>query len=88
MEMNVEKTTVKRQPSAVQLMIPQKQLENVDYFKYVGRMITDDAKCILKIKRSIAMAKALFNNKKILSTSNLLKFKEEISKVLHLYVWR
>jgi len=37
MEMNVEKTKVmriSRQPLAVKIIIDQKQLENVEYFKY------------------------------------------------------
>jgi hypothetical protein len=45
-------------------MIDQKQLENVEYFKYLGSMITKDATCTCEIKYSIAMAKAAFNNKK------------------------
>jgi hypothetical protein len=43
MEMNVEKTKIKRisgQPSPVQIMIDQKQPENVEYFNYLGSMIT------------------------------------------------
>ena len=36
MEMNVEKTNVMRQPSPVTIMIYQKQLENVECFKYLG----------------------------------------------------
>jgi len=42
MEMNVEKTKVIRipgQPSPVTIMIDQKQLENVECFKYLGSMI-------------------------------------------------
>ena len=41
MEMNVEKIKVKRisrQPSPVPIMIDQKQLENVECFKYFGRL--------------------------------------------------
>jgi hypothetical protein len=37
MEINVEKTTVMRiwrQPSAMQIMVDQKQTESVEYFKY------------------------------------------------------
>jgi hypothetical protein len=48
MEMNVEKTKVmriSRQPSAMEIMIDQKQLENVEYFNYLGSMITNDARC-------------------------------------------
>ena len=44
--MNVEKTKVvriSRHPSPVQ-MIDQEQLENVEYFNYLGIMITTDAR--------------------------------------------
>jgi hypothetical protein len=47
MEMNVEKTKVmkiSREPSRVQIMIGGTQLENVEYFNYLGRMITDGAR--------------------------------------------
>ena len=49
----------------------QKQLENVEYFNYLGSMITNDARCTREIKSRIAMAKAAFNNKKTLFTSKL-----------------
>jgi hypothetical protein len=50
MEMNVEKTKVmriSRQPFPVKLMIDQKQLENVESFKYLGSMLTNDGKIYL-----------------------------------------
>jgi hypothetical protein len=74
MEMNVERTkamTIPRQPSAMQIMIDQKQLENVEYFSCLGSMITNDARCTRKIKSRIAMEKAAFNTKKALFTSKL-----------------
>jgi hypothetical protein len=74
MEMNVEKTKVmriSRQASPVQIMIDQKQLENVEYLNYLGSMITNDARCTHEIKTRIAMAKASFNKKKTLFTSKL-----------------
>ena len=43
MEMNVEKAKVmriSRQPFPVKIMIDQKQLENVESFKYLGSMLT------------------------------------------------
>ena len=46
-EMNVEKTKVmriSRQPSPVKIMIDQKQLENVECFKYLGSMLTNDGR--------------------------------------------
>ena len=42
-EMKVEKTKVmriSRHPSPVTIMIERKQLENVEYFKYFGSMLT------------------------------------------------
>ena len=45
MEMNVEKTKVmriSRQSSPVTIMIDQKQLENVECFKYLGSILKND----------------------------------------------
>jgi hypothetical protein len=88
MEMNVEKTRVLRipwQPSSIRIMTDQKQLENVEYFNYLGTMITNDARCIHEIKSRIDIAKATFTKLKTLFTSKLdLKLKEENIKVLHL----
>ena len=47
MEMNVKKTKVmriSRQSSPVTIMIDQKQLENVECFKYLGSILTDDGR--------------------------------------------
>jgi hypothetical protein len=52
-EINVEKTKViriSRQPSTVTIMIDQKQLENVEYFKYLGSILTNDGRCTCEIK--------------------------------------
>jgi hypothetical protein len=71
--MNMKKTKVmriSRQAAAMKIMIDQKQLENVEYFNYLGSMITSDARCTREIKFRIAMAKAAFN-RKTLFTSNL-----------------
>ena len=93
MEMNVEKIKVmriSRQPSPVTIMIDQKQLENVECFKYLGSILTNDGRCTCEIRSRIAMAKAAFNKKKTLFTSKLEKFEEETSKMLHLehgFVW-
>jgi len=45
MEINVEKSKVlriSRSPSPIQIMIDQKQMENVEYFNYYGSMVTND----------------------------------------------
>ena len=70
MEMNVEKRKViriSRQPSPLEIMIDQKQSENVEYFNSVCSMITNDARHTFEIKSRIAMTKAAFKKKKTIS---------------------
>jgi hypothetical protein len=52
-------------------MIDQKQLENVESFKYLGSMLTNDGRCTCEIKSRNAMAKAVFNKKRALFTNKL-----------------
>jgi hypothetical protein len=46
-ELGIKIKTMKnsRQPSTVQNKIEQKHKENVEYFNYLGSMITSDARC-------------------------------------------
>ena len=74
MEMKVGKCKVmriSRKPTPLYVMIDQKQLKNVEYFKHFGRIMTKDTKCTREIKSSIARVKAEFNRKKTLFTSKL-----------------
>jgi hypothetical protein len=76
---------ISRQPSPVKIMIDQKQLENVDFFKYLGSILTNDGRCTCEIKCRIAMAKAVFNKKSALFTSTLdLELRKKLVKC---YVW-
>ena len=59
-------TRISRQPFPVKIMIDQKQLENVESFKYLSSILTNDGRCTCEIKFRIAMAKAAFNNKRAL----------------------
>jgi hypothetical protein len=63
------KTT--RQPSTVTIMIGRKQLENVECFKYLGSILTNDVRRTREIKSRIAMTKAAFKKKKNLLPANL-----------------
>jgi hypothetical protein len=59
-EMNVEITNLMRiskQPFPVKIIIVQKQLKNVETFKYLGRILKNDGRRTCEIKRRIAMAK-------------------------------
>ena len=84
MEMNVEKTKVmriSRQLFPVKIMIDQKQLENVESFKYLGSILTKDVRCTCEIKCRPAMAKAAFNKKRALFTSTLdLELRKKLVK--------
>jgi len=88
MEMNVEKTKamrISRQPSPITSMIDQKQLENVESFKYLGSMLTKDGRYTCEIKSRIVMVKAAFNKKKKLFTSTLdLNLRK---KQVKCYIW-
>src|SRR5215510_5461141 len=88
MEMNVEKAKVmriSRQPFPVKLMIDQKQLENVESFKYLGSMLTNDGRCTCEIKSRIAIAKAAFNKKRALIRSKMdLELRKKLVKC---YIW-
>jgi len=58
---------------------------NVECFKYLGSMLTNDGRCTCEIKSSIAMAKAAFNKKKTLFTSKLdLNLRKKLVKC---YIW-
>jgi hypothetical protein len=81
---------ISRQPYPVQIMIVKQQPENVEYFNYLGSMITNDVRCTCEIKSRIVMAKAAFTKKKTFHQQTGLTFKEETSKVPHFehsFVW-
>jgi hypothetical protein len=88
MEINVNKIKVmriSRQPFPVKLMIDQKQLENVESFKYLGSILRNDGRCTYEIAARIAMEKAAFNKKKARFTSKMdLEVRKKLVKC---YVW-
>ena len=89
MERNVEKTkvmSISRQPSPVTIMIDQKQLENVECFKYLRSMLTNGRRCTCEVKSRIAMAKAAFKKKKknIFTSTWDLNLRKKLVKR---YIW-
>jgi len=73
------------QPSPMKIMIDQKQLQNVEYFKYLSSMITNDALCTCAIKSIISMAGAVFSKKHALFTRKLdLNLRK---KQVKCYIW-
>jgi len=76
---------ISRQPLPVKIMIDQKQLENVESFKYLSSILTNDGRCTCEIKCRIAIAKAAFNKKRTLFTSTLdLELRKKLVKY---YIW-
>ena len=72
-------------PFPVKIMIDQKQLENLESFKYLGSILTNDGRCTCEIKCRIVMAKAAFNKRKVLFTSTLdLELRKKLVKC---YTW-
>jgi hypothetical protein len=74
MEIKVEQTEVvriTRQPSSVQIMVHQTQLEVAEYFNNFCSLLTSGARWTSEIKSRIIMAKESFNKKKVLFTSKL-----------------
>jgi hypothetical protein len=76
---------ISRQPFPVKIMIDQKQLQNMESFKYLGSNLTNNGRCTCEIKSRIAMVKAAFNKMKDLFTSTLdLELRKKLVKC---YVW-
>jgi hypothetical protein len=55
---------ISRQPFQLQIEIGLKQLEIVEYFKYLDSLITSGTRYKREIKAKISMEKAAFNRKK------------------------
>jgi len=76
--------TISRQLFPVQITTDQTQLKNLEYFKYLGIIITHNARCTRKVKSRTGMAKAAFNKKNLFTSKldlNLWK------KLVKCYIW-
>jgi len=62
-------------------VVDQNQSENVEYFSYLGSVVTNDVRCTREIKSRIAVEKAAFNEKRALFTSKLdVNLRKELVK--------
>jgi len=73
-------------------MIDQKQLENVECFKYLGSTLTNDGRCTCEIKSRIAMAKAALSKKKKKKKKKKTIFTSKLDlnlrkKLIKCYTW-
>jgi len=65
-------------------VIYQKRLDNVEYLKCMCIRITNDARCTMEYEIQDCHSKSSIQQDDSFYQKNLLKFKEEISKLLHL----
>ena len=73
---------ISRQPSPILIMTNKKLPENIEYFSYLGSIITNDAR---ETESRIDMAKQPFNTRKTLVTSKLdLNVRKKIMKC---HIW-
>jgi len=67
MEINIEKSQVMRvyrSNESLQIKVNNRELKEVDPFKYLGSVLTSDGYCTREIKMRIAIAKEAFNKKR------------------------
>ena len=94
MKINVKKTKVMRVckngskregGNSINIMIEGQWVEQVNQFRYLGSLISDDGTCTAEIKSRIAMAKNAFNKRRELFSKRLSK--ELKKKVIMTIVW-
>jgi hypothetical protein len=73
-----------RQPSPLQIMIDQKQPENVEYLNSFGRTMTNNEIYLQEIKSRVAMAIAAFKKKTLLTSKMDLNLRKKLAKC---YIW-
>jgi hypothetical protein len=61
---------ISREPSPLRIMTDQKQLENMEYFKYFGCTITNDTRCTRKTKSELPWQKQHSTGRRIFSPAN------------------
>jgi hypothetical protein len=55
---------ISRKPSQLQVTKNQKEVKNVEYFNFLGCMITKDARCLRETKTNISVKKGALNRNK------------------------
>ena len=87
-EINIDKSQVmrvSRSNVSLQIKVNNRELKEVNHFKYLGSVLTRDGYCTREIKMRISIAKGSFNRKMSLLTS---KLNIDLKKILvRCYVW-
>ncbi|VVC41307.1 Reverse transcriptase domain [Cinara cedri] len=90
MKINVAKTKTlvcyKKNIPSINITLENKEITQVDYFKYLSSIITDDGKSIKEIRSRIGQANNTFLKKRILLTSKNMNIVTK-KQLLKTYVW-
>jgi hypothetical protein len=81
---------IPRQSASLNIVLDQKQLQNMDYLNCLRSLITNVARCARVIKSRIAMAKAAFKKKKknlFTRNFNLIVRQELVNYVDNFEIW-
>ena len=88
MEINIDKSLVMRVSRSNELMqikVNNRELKEIDHFKYLGGVLTRGDYCTKEIKMRITISKEAFNRKKSLLRSKInIELKK---KLVRCYVW-
>ena len=88
-KINIDKSQVmrvSRSNESLQIKVNNKELKEVDHFKYLGSVLTKDGYCTREIQMKIVIAKEAFNRNMSLLTSKLnIELKKNLVRC---YVWR
>ena len=61
---------ISRQPFPVKIMIDQKKFENVECFKYLGSMLTDDGSVLVKLNPGLSWQELHLTRRRIFLPAN------------------
>ena len=67
------------------IIVEGQRVEQVERFKYLGCVITEDGRCIEDVKQRICMAKDAFNKRKELLTKSMSKGLKK--RMIRTFVW-
>jgi hypothetical protein len=73
---------ISSQPPQIQIVIHEKQLEDVEYFNYLGNMTRNDARCTRVMKSKNCYAKSSIKQEDSLHQQIVLRIKEETSEIM------
>jgi len=71
--------------SPIRIIIHKKQLENVEYFNYLGSIITNDERSNHEMKSRIAWQEQLSTRRRLFSSKLDLNLRKKLVKC---YIWR